>query len=137
MIRGISMLTRSTHTSVYINAMIRSWIWLFPHQSPVWRMVTVKGYPNEWQDTVEKGQFIFHLGDAIDQLAVKNLAANAGDARDACLIPGWWKFPGGGNGNPLRDSCLGNPMDRGTWQVTVHRAAKSQTWLSIHTHWPT
>ena len=26
---------------------------------------------------------------------------------------------------PLRDSCLENPMDRGAWQATVHRAAKS------------
>ena len=28
--------------------------------------------------------------------------------------------PGGGNGNPLQYSCLGNPMDRGTWQAAVH-----------------
>ena len=93
------MLTRSTHASVYINAMIKSWIWLFPHQSPVWRMVTVNGYPIECPDPIEKGQFIFHLGDATDQLAlvVKNLPANAGDARVACLISGWWKSPGEGN----------------------------------------
>ena len=25
-----------------------------------------------------------------------------------------------GNGNPLQDSCLENPMDRGAWQTTVH-----------------
>ena len=37
-------------------------------------MVTVNGYPIECQDPIEKGQFIFHLGDATDQLAlvVKN-----------------------------------------------------------------
>ena len=34
---------------------------------------------------------------------------------------------GGGHDNPLQYSCLENPMDRGTWQATVHRAAKSQT----------
>ena len=34
--------------------------------------------------------------------------------------------PGGGNGNPLQYSCLDNPMDRGVWRATVHRAAKSQ-----------
>ena len=33
----------------------------------------------------------------------------------------------GGNGNPLQYSCLGNPMDRGAWQATVHGVAKSQT----------
>ena len=31
------------------------------------------------------------------------------------------------NGNPLQYSCLEDPMDRGAWQATVHRAAKSQT----------
>ena len=35
-----------------------------------------------------------------------------------------------GNGNPLECSCLGNPMDRGIWQVTVLGVAKSQTLLS-------
>ena len=31
---------------------------------------------------------------------------------------------GEGNGNPLRYSCLGNPVDRGAWQATVHGVAK-------------
>ena len=43
---------------------------------------------------------------------------------------GWEKSPGEGNGNPLQYSCLGNPTDRWTWQATVHRVTKSQTWLS-------
>ena len=34
-----------------------------------------------------------------------------------------------GNGSPLQYSCLGNPMDRGAWQATVHEVTKSQTWL--------
>ena len=40
-------------------------------------------------------------------------ASIAGDARDAGLIPGSGRSPGGGNGNPPQYSCLGNPMDRG------------------------
>ena len=28
------------------------------------------------------------------------------------------------NGNPLLHSGLGNPMDRGAWQATVHGVAK-------------
>ena len=40
------------------------------------------------------------------------------------------KSPGVGNGNLLQYSCLGNPMDRGAWQPTVHGAAESQTQLS-------
>ena len=41
---------------------------------------------------------------------VKNTPANAGEAGS---IPGWGRSPGGGNGNLLWYSCLGNPMDRG------------------------
>ena len=55
---------------------------------------------------------------------VKNLPASAGDARDAGSIPGSQIFPGGGNGNPLQCSCLGNPMDRGSWRATVHEVIK-------------
>ena len=54
----------------------------------------------------------------------------------AGLIPGSRRSPGGGNGNPLRYSCLKNPMDRGARWATVHSVAKSWTWLSdwAHTH---
>ena len=38
--------------------------------------------------------------------------------------------PREGNGNPLQCSDLGNPMDRGPWQATVHGATKSRIWLS-------
>ena len=51
------------------------------------------------------------LGDSV----VKNLPANAGDARDAGSIAGLGRSPGEGNDNPLRYSCLGNPMDIGAW----------------------
>ena len=56
---------------------------------------------------------------------------------DLGSIPGWGRSPGEGNGNPLQDSCLGNPMDRGASRTTVHGVAKSRTqlkWLSMHTH---
>ena len=52
----------------------------------------------------------------------KNLPANVGDTS---LIPGSGKTPGEGNSKPLQYSCLGNPMDRGDWQSTVHAVAKS------------
>ena len=52
-------------------------------------------------------------------LVVKNLPANAGDVRDVGSIPGLGRFPGGGHGNPLQNSCLENPMDRGAWWATV------------------
>ena len=46
------------------------------------------------------------------------------DTGDADSIPGSGRTPGGGNGNPLRNSCLENPMDGGAWRATVHRVAK-------------
>ena len=63
---------------------------------------------------------------------VKNLLANAGDARDMSSIPGSGRSPGGGNGNPLQYSCLERPMDRGAWWAKVHGVTKSQTQLSEH-----
>ena len=54
---------------------------------------------------------------------LENPPANVGDLG---LIPGSERSPGKGNGNPLQYSCLGNPMDRGTWQAVVHGIAKSQ-----------
>jgi len=52
---------------------------------------------------------------------VKNLPANAGDTG---LIPESGRSSGEGNGNPLQDSCLEKPMDRGAWWATVHGVAK-------------
>ena len=60
-------------------------------------------------------------------LVVKNTPAGAGDVRDAGLIPGSRRSPGGRHGNSLQYSQLGNPMDRGDWQATLHGVAKSQT----------
>ena len=55
----------------------------------------------------------------------KESACNAGDARDTSSIPGLGRFPGGGDGNLLQYSCLGNSIDRGAWWVSVHGVAKS------------
>ena len=63
-------------------------------------------------------------------LVLKNLPTNVGDMG---LISKWGRSPGGGNGNPLQYSCLGNPMDRRAWRATVHRVTKSWTQLR-HTH---
>ena len=53
--------------------------------------------------------------------------------RDACqagdpgsiLMSG--RSPGEGNDSSLQNSCLGNPMDKGTWQAAIHVVAKSWT----------
>ena len=58
---------------------------------------------------------------------MENPSANAGDMGS---IPELGSYSGEGNGNPLQYSCLGNPMDRGAWQATVHGGHKSRTQLS-------
>ena len=65
-----------------------------------------------------------------DGAVLKNLPVNR---EDTGSIPGLGRSPGKGNGNPLHYSCLGNPMDKGAWQATVHGVAKSQAQLSDST----
>ena len=68
-------------------------------------------------------------------LSGKASACNTGDAG---WIPGSGRSSGGGNGNSLQYSCLGNPMDRGAWCVTIHGVAKEsdateqQILITIH-----
>ena len=52
---------------------------------------------------------------------VENPPANTGDTGS---IPGLGRSPGERNDNPLQYSCLGNHMDRGAWQATVHGVAE-------------
>ena len=60
---------------------------------------------------------------------VKTPPANSGNIRDVALTPGLGRSPGGGHGDPLQYSCLGNPVDRGAWRATVPRITKSRTGL--------
>ena len=69
---------------------------------------------NRWDLTVLEGI----AGGSV----VTKLPINAGDVGS---IPGSGRFPGEGNGNPFQFYCLGNPMDRGAWHVTVHGVTKS------------
>ena len=41
------------------------------------------------------------------------------------------RFPGGGNGNPLQYSSLGNPMDRGAWWAIVYGMAKNKREMNV------
>ena len=54
-------------------------------------------------------------------------ACNAGDSGS---MPESGRSLSERNGYPLQYSCLGNSMDRGAWQATIHGVAKSWTWLS-------
>ena len=64
---------------------------------------------------------------------VMNPTANVRGTRNMSSFPGSGRSPREGNGNPLEKgmagqySSLGNPMDRGAQQGTMHGVAKSQT----------
>ena len=62
-------------------------------------------------------------------LSSKESTSSAGDAGGDGSILGSGRSPGGGHGNPLQYSCLGNSMDRGSWWATVLGVAKSWTRL--------
>ena len=73
---------------------------------------------------------------------VKNPPADAGDTS---LIPGLGRSPGGGHGNPLQNSCLESPMERGASRATLYGVTESDmtentphiylyTYIHIHTH---
>jgi len=47
------------------------------------------------------------------------------NTRDTGSIPELKRFSGGGDGNPLQYSCLGNSMDRGAWWATAYLVTKS------------
>ena len=65
----------------------------------------------------------------------KESVYNAGDTEDSGSIPGSERSSEGGNGNPLQYSCLGNLMDSGAWQATVHGVTKeSDTTEGLITH---
>ena len=59
-------------------------------------------------------------------LVVKSMPANAGEVRDAGLILGLGRSPGGENGNPLQYSCLENQW---TEESGGLQSTGSQSWM--------
>ena len=53
-------------------------------------------------------------------LAAQDGQKSACNVGDLGVTPGLGRSPAGGNGNPLQNSCLENPMDRGVRQTMVH-----------------
>ena len=81
----------------------------------------------EYKTSIDMYKTAIQGGASQVALVVKNLLASAGDLRDVGLIPVSGRSPGGGHGNPLLYSCLEHPIDRGSWQATVHTVTKSWT----------
>ena len=78
-------------------------------------------YSENQENQKETKNSVKEQGMVVQWLKKKNPPANA---EDKGSIPGSRRSPGEGNGNPLQYSCLGNPIDRGAWQATVHGVTK-------------
>ena len=112
-------------------ASLTQWMWVWASSGRWWRtgksgMLLSMGLQRVGHDwATEQQQRICwgFLGGSV----VNNMPANAGDAG---LIPGSGRSPGEGNGNPLRYSCLGNPMDRAAGGLQNMGSQKSQIWLN-------
>ena len=63
--------------------------------------------------------WLYQSGGFPNSSVVQNLPTG-----DTGSVPGLGRSPGEGNGNPLQYSCLGGPMDRGTWWAIVHGVPK-------------
>ena len=83
-----------------------------------------------WTELTEKLPMVSKRASQVAQW-LKNPPTDTGATGS---IPGSGRTPGRGNGNLLQHSCLKNPMERGSGQVTVHGVTKSWIWLSTHTH---
>ena len=87
---------------------------VFPSQSLLcnsWRIILP--YGTEWYNCVICFRVPLHVEYRCHGSVGKESTCNVGDTREANLIPGSGRSPGGGNGNPFQYSCLEYPMDRG------------------------
>ena len=90
----------------------------------------MEGQPTNWEKLFAKYMSnipVSIIWDSRVVVMVKNLPANAGDVKDAGLIPGLGRSPGGGHGNPFHYSCLENPRDGGAWWVAIYGVTQSRT----------
>ena len=75
---------------------------------------------------------MWKTGASQEVLVLKNPPANAGDERDASLLPQSKRFPGTGSGNPLQYSYLENPMDIGAWWDSQWGHRGGHNWATEH-----
>ena len=113
-----------SHYSISLPALDTIWLLNFANLICVFRVIS---YGLNWRfhDSMEihkNGIFVCVLAIWIPfmncclraSLVAQNSKESACNARDPGSIPGWGRYPGEGNGNPLQYSCLENSMDRGT-----------------------
>ena len=96
-------------------------------EEPEIKLSTSSGSQKKQENFIKKIYFCFIHRGIPGGSDSKASACNAGDLGS---IPGSGRSPGEGNGNPVKYSCLENPMDGEAWWATVHGVAKNQTQLS-------
>ena len=64
----------------------------------------------------------------------KESTCHSGDTGDGGSITGSGRSPGGGNDNPLQNSCLDNCMKRRAWWAIVHGITVKHSMYHAHTH---
>ena len=93
---------------------------------PAWRITSTKESGGPQSISCKES-------DTTEQLTLWGFLGGTSDKEPICQCRGhksmgqsldWEDSPGGGHGNPLQYSCLENPMDRGTWQATIHRSQR-------------
>ena len=108
-----------------------AWKWILQHLDCLCEILSQSQFSWAWvPDSQKLGDNKCGFGGLPRWLNGKESACNAGNTGDLGSILRSGRSPGEGNGNPLQYPCLENPMDRGTWRVTVQRVTKRWTWLS-------
>ena len=111
-----------TVVSYRLSAQSHSFVWLLSVKS----LSKFESFGNPSKEKNRKKSPLSFPGDSDGKEFVCNLG-------DLGSVPRLGRSPGGGHGNPRRQSCLENPTDRGDWWATVHGVAKSWTRLSDFT----
>ena len=88
------------------------------------------GFHKHWQVNKCKFKCKYTVKGLSWWLSGKESACNTGAAGDLGSVSRSGGSPGGGHGNPLQYSCLGNPTDRAVWRATACSIAKSRTQLT-------
>ena len=119
-----------------VQGFMRCTMWCFPNASrnqKRWVTASPRVMPTAVSVTSSGGSKIWFLQRNCPRSSVsKESACNAGDLGS---ISGLGRSPGEGNGNPLHDSCLKNPMDRGACQATVFGVTiVEHNWVTKYTH---
>ena len=104
--------------TVNVMCLKSSWNYLHPSQQSMEKLSSQNRSPvPKSLGTTDRGQYALGSLGFPSGSDGKEPVCSVGDPG---LFPGSGRSSGEGHGNPLQYSCLENPTDEGSWQVTVH-----------------